>query len=209
MKNQTYKLDFGSDEKLYSTYFKGEIPPDAIRKMLESTRNCLYKTMAENIRSYLEQHHLKYSDFVAKELPLNHNTIMRYTDNLLHSASCIMIDKHIGDADIYYGILDCQQWNEDNCHEGCYSVVKRIISESETLYRYKILAQTFHYDKIDDEEQSYFAIRINNDSRNFRNIDAVSGESVIATFGCVDMMGLLLDIDSIISSEQAKKLAMK
>lgn len=209
MKNQTYRLDFGTDEMLYSIYFRGKIPQTEVTKMLKASQNCLYTDMAESILAYLERNHIEYSDFVAKELPLNHKTVMKYTNNLLYSDSCNLIDEQIGDTDIYYGIMDCQQWNEDDCHEGCYSLVKRTISGSEILYRYKIIAQTFYYDKTGDEEQAYFAIRINNDSKKFHNIDAVKGESVIATFGCVDMMELLLNIDVISTSEQTEKLAMK
>ena len=209
MGNQTYKLDFGSDEKLYSISFGGEIPLKESKKMLESIQNSLYQRMAENIQLYLNHHHLKYSDFVAKELPLNHETVMEYTNNLLHSDSCDIIDQHIGDADIYYGIMDCQQWNEHGCCEGCYSLVKRIISGHSASCLYKITAQKFNYYKSNDEEQSYFAIRTNDGSKNIHDIDAIRGNSVIPTFGCVDMMGLLLNIDNIRNAGQAERIAIK
>jgi len=206
---QTYLFEFGTDEKLYSGSFKGKILPEDVRKILKSTRNCLYANMAESILSYLEQHHLEYKEFTAKAVPLDHESAIRHTNILLHSDFCDVIDRSIGNADIYYGIVDHQQWNEDNSCEGCYSVVKRTISEQKPLYQYKIIGQTFNDNKSDGEGRGYFAIRTNDDGRNFHNINAIMGKSVIPTFGCVDMMALLLNIDNIRTAEQAKEISMK
>lgn len=206
---QRYLFEFGSDEELYSISFRGNIPPEEFKKMLKLAQKCLYENMAENIRTYLEQHHLEYSDFITKKMPLKHKTVISHTNNLLHLISCDVIDEQIGDTDIYYGIMDHQQWIRNYYCEGCYSVIKRISSKQKETYEYQIIAQTFNYDETNGEEQSYFAIRTNNGNRFFHNIDIVEGKSVIPTFGSVNMIGLLLNIDNITTSEQTEKIAMK
>lgn len=206
---QTYLFEFGSDEKLYSISFYGNILPGEVKKILESARNCLYEKMAENIHAYLEQQHLEYANFTVSETVLRHETVMSYTNNLLHSESCDIINRHIENANIYYGTMDHQQWNENGCHEGCYYILKRVVAGKKETYKYKIIGQTFNYDRTEDEEHSYFAIRTNNGSSFFHNIDAVRGEPVIPTFGCIDMMGLLLNIDNINTAKQAERIAVK
>lgn len=209
MKTQTYKLEFCTDEKLYSIFLKGKIAPEEIRTMLESARNCLYEKMAENIQVYLEQHHLEYLDFVTKEISLRHEDAMNFTNHLLHSATCDIIDEQIGETDIYYGVMDHQQWIRKDCCEGCYYVVKRTPAVQKGACRYIIIGQTFNYHETVDEEQSCFAIRTNESSRQLYTIDSYKGEPVIPTFGCVDIMGLLLNIDNIRTARQVEKIAVK
>lgn len=203
-KFQTYLLEFATDGKIYSISFLGKILPEDIRKMLKSLQNCLYADMAGRIMNYLKQNHLAYKNFTAREMPLDYGTAKNHTNMLLHSASRNRIDKQIGEADIYYGIMDCQQWKSDNCCEGCYLTVKRVFSEPEALYQYKIIGQIFHYNGKNNEEESRFAIRASDSSRNIYTISSIEGRPVIPTFGCVGMIRLLLDIDAISTPEQTE-----
>lgn len=205
----TYLFEFGIDEMVYSISFQGKIPPAKVTKMLESTRNCLYEEMAKNIQSYLEQYHMDYSNFVAMETLLEHEKIMDLSNSLLHSATYSKVNEQIGEADVYYGIMDHLQRIHNNHCVGCYYIVKRTLSEQNGLHQYKIIGQAFTYNDSNNKEQSYFAIRANNGSRYLHNIDVIRGNPVIPTFGCVDMMGLLLDIDNIKTAMQVEKIARK
>ena len=208
-KFQTYLFEFGTDEKLYSVSFIGKIPPKDIKEMLESARNCLYADMAESILNHLKQYHLAYKNFFAKEMPLDYKTAARHTNILLHSTAHSIIDEKIGEADMYYGIMDYQRWKKDNSCEGCYFAVKREVSEQKSLYQHKIIGQTFYYNEINNEEKSYFAIRTNNKNGDIDTIDSARNRAIIPTFGCIDMVELLLNIDNIKTARQAKRIAMK
>jgi len=204
----TYLIEFGSDEQVCSVSFRGKIPLEEVRKMLASAQNLLYKNIAEGILKYMDQNHLEYWDFAVKTMPLEHETVMKYADTLLHSGICNVIDSQIKEADIYLGIMDHQHRILDNFCEGCYYAVTGTPSEQGTQ-QYKIIAQTFHYNESNGEELGSFAIRADDGNRNFHTIAAASGESVIPAFGCVDMMGILLKIDNIKTAEQAGKIAAK
>lgn len=101
------------------------------------------------------------------------------------------------------------KWISENCCHGFYFAVKRILSESESLCKYNIIGQTFNYNQITDDESAYFAIRENMNDELLYNIAVSKSEPVLPTFGCVDIMNILLDIDNIKTAEQTIQIAVK
>lgn len=207
-KLHTYLLEFGTDEQVYSVSFRGKIPSEEVRKMLKAIQNLRYENMAKGTLNYLSQNHLEYRDFSSKTVPLEHETVMKYADSLIHSNTCKIIDCQIKEADIYYGIMDHQCQIHNNICEGCYYAITKLLSEQRT-YQHKIIAQTFLYNGNNDREQGSFAIRTSDNHRAIHTIATVNGEPVIPTFGCVDMIGILLNIENIRTAEQAGKIAAK
>lgn len=207
-KLRTYLFEFGTDEQTYSVSFRGKIPSEEVRKMLKAIQNLRYENMAEGVLKYLNQNYLEYRDFAAKTVPLEHETVMKYADSLIQSNTCKMIDNQIKETDIYFGIMDHQCRIHNNICEGCYYAMTKNLSE-QMIYQYKMIAQTFLYDGNSDREQGSFAIRTGDNHRAIHTIAAVNGEPVIPTFGCIDMMGLLLNIDNIKTAKQAGKIAAK
>lgn len=203
---QTYKFEFGDDGKIYFISFEGRIAPEDIRGMLETLHSQLYKDYAKIIRLYMEQRHLEYSHFEVGELLLDHDKIMNRAEDLLRSRFFEKVGSHIGDVDNYYAVMDYQRWFDDIC-EGCYYAVKRTTNGK--IYRYRIIGQTFSCGSCGDNPRGYFAIRANHENRRIRNLDRSAKEPVLPAFGCVDMIGVLMDIDGISTSEQAKETAVK
>lgn len=90
---------------------------------------------------------------------------------------------------------------------GCYYVVKRVATARNRISHYKIIGQT--YEDNEDASQGYFAIRENRDNHLLLDITKESGELVFPSFGCVDTLNLLVNIDHIKNIEQAKKAAIR
>lgn len=84
-----------------------------------------------------------------------------------------------------------------------------IFSVSENVCKYNIIGQTFDSNETNSDEYSYFSIRENKDNGLMDNIALSSGEPVLPSFGCVDMTGILLNIDNIQTAEQVTKIALK
>ena len=180
-----------------------------IKKMLESVQNCLYEKTADCIQTYQEQNNIAYSGFVSTKKPLGHSKTMELAGLLLHSDRCSAFDSHLDNTDNYYLIADHQKWTTENCCQGCNFVVKRTLSESESLYKYNIIGQIFSCNQDTGDEAGYFAIRKNKDDRLMNNIALSSGETVLPSFGCIDLAALLLNIDSIQTAQQAIEIAVK
>ena len=142
-------------------------------------------------------------------MPLKHNKTMELAELLLHAGTCGNFDNCFGNADIFYTIADHQKWIREDCCHGCYYVVKRIHSSINGLYHYCIIGQTFRYNETTGDESGYFAIRQNRTDGFLNTIVLSSGEPILSTFGCVDMFGVLLNIESIQTIEQAKKSAIR
>ena len=208
IKPETYQFDFGNEEKVFSTTFRGIISPDRIQKILKEIRKHLYEQSSEIIKSYLEQYHLEFSHFKSKEFTLGHNDIMDLADCLLHSDLYDRIHGQVGNADNYYAIMDYQKWISETDCKGCYYAIKKIPALSKDLYNCKIIGQTFSCQKCSNHPSGYFAIRASENSQQFQNLDELSGDPVLPDFGCVDMIGLLMNIDAITTSRQAQKFAL-
>lgn len=210
IKPQTFQFDFGNEEKINSTTFTimGTVPPDNIQMILKELKKHIYEQSSEIIKACLEKYHLKYSYFSTKEFTLSHKDIMDLADCLLHSDPYDRIHGQAGSADNYYAIMDYQKWISENDCEGCYYAIKKIPDLPKNLYKCKIIVQTFSYQKYDDNPYGYFAIRTAEKSQPFQNLVEISGEPVLPDFGCVDIIGLLMDIDAITTSGQAEKFAL-
>lgn len=206
---QTFRFEIGSDEELYSVSFKGVIPEQEVNRILEVIHMHLHKNCGQFIRSYLDAHHLEYSDFAFHAGLLEHGTIMAFAGCLLHDSSCDCMDQWIGSTDSFYGIMDHQHTRKENCREGRYYAVSRTLCRQKESYDYHIIGQTFQYNELTGSEQSYFAIRQNNDCRHLYTLDETEVRPVLATFGCVDMMDLLIHIGTITTKQQAAGLANK
>lgn len=206
MKQQKYRFDFGTDDKLYVITFNGKIPQRKIRKMLESVQNSSYGNMAGAIESYLEQHHLEYSNLVSIEIALE-NDAMDWANHLLNSENCKKLDGNIEDADVFYAVMDYQNISPDRHCEGCYFAVGRL-ALGYREYKYNIIAQTCFSKGISDEH-GYLAIRESDGNGNLQDIIREEGDPTLPTFGCVDMMSLLLNIETIKTKEEVVKKAIK
>lgn len=204
---QTYKLEFGDDGKTYFITFEGRLSPEDIRGILEALHSRLYKDYAGIIRSYMEQRRLEYFHFETGELLLNHDTVMNRAEELLRSRSYESVGSPIGNVDNYYAVMDYQRQFDGGFCEGCYYAVRRTADRG--IYYYRIIGQTFFCDGCGDNPRGYFAIRANNKNRRLRSLDKSDKELVLPSFGCVDMMRVLMDIDKISASGQVKEAAVK
>lgn len=205
----SYKFEIMEDDNIYSVSFNGKLTENEAKKLLAALRNCLYENMADCIQTYLEQHNLVYSDFISSKILSEHNKIMKLAELLLHSNECSDFSSYLGNDDTCYLIADYQKLIAENCCQGCNFVVKRTLSESESLCKYNIIGQTFNYNQITDDESAYFAIRENMNDELLYNIAVSKSEPVLPTFGCVDIMNILLDIDNIKTAEQTIQIAVK
>ena len=205
----SYKFEIMDDENIYSVSFNGNLTRKETQKMLRSIRNYGYEKMADGIRMYLEQHNMTYTGFIASNKPMEHCKTMELTKMFLHSKTTNYLDKHIGNIDVYYTIMDHQQPDNKNHCAGCYIAAERTSALYRRYYKYNIVGQIFNCNETTDDEKGYFVIRENKNSRHFYNLDKAEGELVLPTFGCIDLMSLLLNIDHIQSIEQAEKIAVK
>jgi len=204
MKQQKYRFDFGTDDKLYVITFDGKIPQGEIEKMLAAIQNGLYKKMSELIPLYLEQHHLEYSDLLPIEIPLEEDEALEWTGYLLHSENYAKLDETLGGTDVFYSVMDYQKNTSRGC-EGCYHAVKRL-SLGHGEYRHTSIGQEFYSDNHSCEEHGYFAIRKSKGNVIY-TIDSFEGEPFIPILGCVNMIPCLTgDIDS---KEDAVKAAVR
>ena len=204
---QIYKFEFGIDKKIYSTQFRGEIPLGADKGILKEVRKHLLEESSGVIWSYLEHNHIVYSHFTSSIKILEHDKIMEQADLLLHSRSCSTIEEYLKEPDFYYASIDCQKHLTNSHCKGCYYMIKKIYSVHNKMPHYKIIGQSF--DDYMDTSQGYFAIRENRNSHLLLDIDKTSGELVLPSFGCVDILNLLIDIDHIKSIEQVQKAAIR
>lgn len=207
----SYHFEFGSDEKLYTVSFKGDLPKNVPDKILEAAGKNTYEDSGKAIHAYLEKQHLKYSNFEFRENYLNHKRIMEWANTLLHSDLSNPIDASIGNAEHYYGVMDYQKWIQNNQCEGCYLAIKRDISNKtfERTFMYNIIGQTFIYNESGDESINYFTIRRKDGHHPFHNLYISKGRPVLPTFGCVDMIELLRKIETVHNATQAKDIAIR
>lgn len=204
---QSYMFEFGSDGNTYSVSFEGHLSHEDARLMLEAMHQALYADCGSVMHSYLEEHNIPYSGFRADMYPLNHQEIMDRAGHLLRSCGPAGFDSRTGMADNYYAVMDQQARTPDGGCEGCYYAVRK--SADNGSFHYRIVGQTYACSGTGDTGQGYFAVRTGGGGRKFRDLDAVSGEPVLPAFGCVDIIGILIDIDHITDSGQAGKTAVK
>lgn len=208
MKQQKYRFDFGTGDRLYTVIFHGKIPQSELKDMVSSLRNCLYEKMPETILLCLKQNHLDYSNFNCIEIPLEEDEAMDWTGHLLHSETYGEIDEKLGDIDVFYSVMDYQKNTSEGCCEGCYYALKRL-SLGNGEYQHNLIGQIFFSGNHGCEEHGYFAIRESNGNEYLQDIDKSEGEPVLPTFGCVDMMSLLLDIETIRTQDRAMGAASR
>ncbi|MCM1543499.1 MAG: hypothetical protein NC121_19915, partial [Blautia sp.] len=133
--------------------------------------------------------------------------VMARADILLKSLSRDAVDRLIGRVDNYYAIMDYQIKQREGCYEGCCYAIKRIAGSG--IYSCRIAGQTFTCDQYGSALKGYFAILSGDGGQNLQKTDGPFSEPALPVFGCVDMIGLLLDIDCIRTSEQAVNAAVK
>lgn len=207
---QSYRFEFGSDEKLYTVSFNGILLENIPDEILEAAGTSTYEDSGKTIHAYLKKQHLKYSNFEFKESYLNHQKVMEWANTLLNSDASTAIDASIGNADHYYGVMDYQKWTQKNQCEGCYLAIKRGIPNKtfERTFKYNLIGQTFILNESDDKSINHFAIRKKNGHSPFHNLYISMGRPVLPTFGCVDMIRTLRNIDHIHNAKQAKDIAI-
>lgn len=62
---QTYRIEFGSDDRLYSVSFKAAIARPELYEMLAAASGSLYENFPKVIRAYLDLHCPENSDFTS------------------------------------------------------------------------------------------------------------------------------------------------
>lgn len=204
---QKFLFEFGSDGNIHSVSFEGQLSHEDIRLMLESIRQKLYVDCSMAIHSYLNRNNIPYYNFRTDMHLLNHQEIMNRARKLLQSCEMEDFNVRISRTDNYYAVTDQQAHTPDGGCEGCYYAVQK--SADSGNFHYRIVGQTYACSKSDDTAHGYFAVRTGREGRKFHNLDAKTGESVLPAFGCVDIMGVLINIDSITTSGQAKKIVVK
>lgn len=204
---EKYMFEFGSDGNIHSVSFLGSLSHEDIRRMLESARQKLYADCGMAIHSYLEQNNIPYSGFKTDMYSLSHQEIMDRANLLLKS--CVPEDFNvlISRSDNYYAVTDQQARTPDGGCEGCYYAVQK--SADSGSFHCLIVGQTYACSRPDDTANGYFAIRTCGDRQKFHDLDSKTGDPVFPAFGCIDIMGVLINIDSITTLEQAKKIAVK
>lgn len=202
-----YLFEFSTDEKTYSIAFEGKIAQADISGIVESLRNQLYENCGGVILSYMEDHHLEFSHFKISAIPLKHKETMRRAEYLLKSFSVGTAASPDCVAGNYYAIIDHQEQINEHCHEGCYCALSRV-QNNETCH-YRIVGQIFSYNRCTDHADGYFAIRASDGGQPLRNIAVKSGEPVLPVFGCVDVTGLLLNIDRISTARQSMDISVR
>lgn len=205
---QTYRFEFGSDDRIFSTSFRGALTEPEIRGILESVRNSLYEKCGDAIRAYLDSHNLTYSKFTVKEKLIQVTKPITFADSFLHDPSCDIVDKWIGGTKYYFCVMDCRDWMEDHC-KGCYFVLARFPSEQNGQYEYHVISQTFDHTGFREKEESHFAIRKDDGEHNLVTLDEDDTSPVLETFGCVDLLSLLCNITNFTKAQQAGDLANK
>ncbi len=203
---QTYRFEFGNEEKIYSISFGGRISDAEVRKILEVMHSQPYADCSGAVWTYLEQNKLEYLDFKTGISASRHKDIMSTANILLKSCSCDIIDKQIGGTDNYYVVMDYQKQINACCCEGCYYAVKRMAIKN--VYNYHIVGQTFSSGPNDDIQSGYFAIRTG-DCQQLHDLDIKNDNLIFPAFGCMDMLGVLLNINAIHTAKDAEKIAVK
>lgn len=204
---QTYQIAFGGDGSVFSVSFKAAMHQPEINRLLAASRSSLYENIPEAIRRCLDSSCLEYSDFVSDAARLEHEKIMTFADCLLRDNSFNCLDRLAGGADAYYGIMDHQRRTGGDCCEGCYYAVSRTVSGKNSTAECHVIGQTFRYDTSSGMENSYFAIRKNDGRNSMRTLEETAGCPVLSLFGCVDVAGLLVNLHTITTKEQAAEIA--
>jgi len=204
---QTYLFEFGDNGTIHSAAFRGKLRKDETDGLFEFLHTKLYWDCPEAVRSYLEQQHLEYAGFNTGRASMSHDSIMERAGMLLDCCSCDTVDTHIGSADYYYGIMDYQKWLDENRCEGCYYAVKR--TRNRETYSYRIVGQTFSYERNGCLQEGHFAVRTDGGDRNLYSLAETHGEPVLPTAGCVNIPGILVSIDGIHTALQAFNAAVR
>lgn len=208
VKQQKYRFDFGTDDKLYIVIFSGKIPQKELKGMLESIQRSSFAGMAESIESYLMQHHLEHSNLSSIEIPLEYYDVMKWTAYLLHSVDYKKVDEKLEDADVYFSIMDFQKVLSKEDYKGCYFAMGRLPWGCNG-YKYNVIAQTFSSEDHGLNEKGCFAIRESYCMGHLRDVISYYGEPVLPAFGCVDMMALLPNLEDFKTEENVLKTAIK
>lgn len=138
---------------------------------------------------------------------MTHDEVMERAEILLGSGSCDTVDRHTGNADYYYGIMDYQMRLDGNRCEGCYHAVKR--TSDRGFYSYRIVRQTFCCDRNGSLHEGHFAIRTDDGERKLHSLAEMHGDPVLPAAGCVDILGILAGIDGIHTTLQALNAAVR
>lgn len=205
---ETYRFEFGSDDRIYSASFRGKLRNSDILGILKAVQNSIYAECGEAIRDYLDSLGLAYSKFTVMEKQVPVTVPINFADRLLNDPSCDIVDKWIGGTGSYYAVMDCRDWMEEHCR-GCYFVLARFPSEQNGRYEYHIISQTFDQVSSWEEEQSYFAVRKDDGEHRLITLDEDCSYPVLETFGCVDLLNLLYNITNITTKQHAADLANK
>lgn len=204
---QKFMFEFGSDRNIHSVSFEGQLSHEDIRLMLESVRQKPYADCSSAIYLYLKQTNMPYSNLKSEMIPLNHQEIMNRAQRFLQSCSPEDFNACMCRTDNYYAVADQQARTPDGGCEGCYYAVRK--SADSGCFHYHIVGQTFSCNKSGDNQHGYFAVRTGRSGQKILNLDTKAGEPVFPAFGCIDIMGVLIDIDSITTSRQAKETALR
>lgn len=208
VKQQKYRFDFGTDDKLYIVIFSGKIPQKELKGMLESIQRSSFAGMAESIESYLMQHHLEHSNLSSIEIPLEYYDVMKWTAYLLHSVDYKKVDEKLEDADVYFSIMDFQKVLSKKDYKGCYFAMNRLPWGCHG-YKYNVIAQTFSSNDHGLKEDGCFAIRESYCMGHLRDVISFFGEPALPALGCVDMAALLPNLENLKTIEDVLKAAVK
>ena len=94
---------------------------------------------------------------------------MGWAAYLLHSGAYGKVDETLGDADVYFSIMDYQEILPKGDCEGCYFAVGSLPSGCHG-YKYNAIAQTFSSHSHGLGEQGCFAIRGSGCDGNLRDV---------------------------------------
>lgn len=206
--SQSYCIRLIGDSEQFLTTFKGNIPVSDIQNILKTIQNHLYEDSGKIIAEYLMQHSLKYSNLHFETSNTNHREIMSIANKLLHHDSVSLIDEILNIAENYYATIDHQEFARMNIYEGCYFAIRKSTTSCNNICNYKIIGQTFISNASEEDPTGYFAIRSSNGASQLHDIQILQNP-IIPVFGCIDVIGLLSEIDNIKTAKQALQIAIR
>lgn len=77
-----------------------------------------------------------------------------------------------------------------------------------TEFQHNVIAQSYFYHKKTCEEYGAFALRKTMGNALY-TIDSSEGQPILPSFGCVDLIALLADMENIKTKDDALKIAVK
>lgn len=210
VKSQSYKFEFGVNQKLYTICFDGRIPKEEINNLIKKIKEHHYKNFGNIIKLYLDQHHLEYYNFNCNVNELSQQELRDFYFDLVHHriTNTNDLNKHIGNVNNYYVILNDGGWEDEDYSWRCICVANIVKENSKFDMKYHIIGQTEEMDDYEDDIWGDFDLIIKNENDDRCN-KIFKNKIIIPFFKSSSLFDLLLDIDNIETIDQINNIIKK